>query len=310
MSVGGGIEDVVKKVREAVEKLSEDLKKFSKEFQEVAYSDISDEEKMAELSRIIAECKKALRSRSLEFRVKLAEAISELPKHPTALSYSEVKEALDEVKEEFEEVREEVEDFISEVKDARGEIARDLKRKRLEEGEDRRKKAVFTVVKTEGEKPVIKIVKTEGEPAARGFSVRIPEIRIPDIGRIVEDALSHALKGLEEARSATGTRVVSSIRIPESDAKLIDFLTEAGVFSSRSEAIAYFTHKGIQASRDWLEKVKDRVKELMEIQEAVRREIESIKREIGEAAGVEVEAEGGEQKEAEEEKGGGEAERA
>lgn len=66
--------------------------------------------------------------------------------------------------------------------------------------------------------------------------------------------------------------VVSSIRLPREDAEMIDLLVEAGIFKSRSEAVAYFTHRGLEASKDLLERVKSKVEELKKIREELVKE--------------------------------------
>ncbi|MEM1817088.1 MAG: M protein, partial [Desulfurococcaceae archaeon] len=53
-----------------------------------------------------------------------------------------------------------------------------------------------------------------------------------------------------------------------------DELVEAGVFKSRSEAVAFFTKKGIEASRDWLEKVREHLTKIKELREQVKKELE------------------------------------
>ncbi|MEM1641855.1 MAG: ribbon-helix-helix protein, CopG family, partial [Desulfurococcaceae archaeon] len=83
-------------------------------------------------------------------------------------------------------------------------------------------------------------------------------------------------RSIEEARRTleTATTVVSSIRLREEDARIIDELVDAGIFRSRSEAVAFFTHKGIEASREWLEKVKEQIERIKELRDEVRRELE------------------------------------
>lgn len=106
----------------------------------------------------------------------------------------------------------------------------------------------------------------------REIRIEIPEIRLPDIGKIIEESLSAAWRSSPSA-------VVSSTRILQADLKVIDALVEAGVFKSRNEGIAYFVHRGIECSRDWLEKVKAKVEEIRRLQEEVQKELESFRRE-------------------------------
>jgi len=106
----------------------------------------------------------------------------------------------------------------------------------------------------------------------REIRIEIPEIRLPDIGKIIEESLSAAWRSSPSA-------VVSSTRILQADLKVIDALVEAGVFRSRNEGIAYFVHRGIECSRDWLEKVKAKVEEIRRLQEEIQRELEGFRRE-------------------------------
>ncbi|MEN2999984.1 MAG: S46 family peptidase [Acidilobaceae archaeon] len=97
--------------------------------------------------------------------------------------------------------------------------------------------------------------------------VQMSQRLIRSIGREVEGALRAA----EEREPST---VISSIRLREEELQVIDELVNAGIFKSRSEAVAFFTKRGIEASKDWLEKVRENIKRIRELQEEVRKEIE------------------------------------
>jgi len=87
------------------------------------------------------------------------------------------------------------------------------------------------------------------------------------------------LFGGEYGRKTWGsepTLVVSSIRLPKKDIDLIDLLVEVGIFRSRSEGVSYFTHKGIEASREALEKLKSKLESIKKLQEEVKREAERM----------------------------------
>jgi len=101
----------------------------------------------------------------------------------------------------------------------------------------------------------------------------LPRKLARSIGEEVEEAVRTAL---EETRRAleSATTVISSIRLREEDVSIIDELVEAGVFKSRSEAVAFFTKKGIEASRDWLEKVREHLTKIKELREQVKKELE------------------------------------
>ncbi|MFZ8854780.1 MAG: hypothetical protein ACO2OQ_01280 [Thermofilaceae archaeon] len=112
----------------------------------------------------------------------------------------------------------------------------------------------------------------------REIRIEIPEIRLPDIGRIVEESLSAAWRSSPSA-------VVSSTRILQADLKVIDALVEAGVFRSRNEGIAYFVHRGIECSREWLEKIRAKVEEIRRLQEEIQKELEGFRKEEGSQEG-------------------------
>jgi Arc/MetJ-type ribon-helix-helix transcriptional regulator len=87
------------------------------------------------------------------------------------------------------------------------------------------------------------------------------------IDKFVED--------IEKSLEDIGKRVtqVVSVRIKEKDLEIIDRLVETGIFRSRSEAVAFFTRKGIEASKEWIEKALEHAKKIKELQESIRKEI-------------------------------------
>ncbi len=93
------------------------------------------------------------------------------------------------------------------------------------------------------------------------------------ISREVSGALRTALGELERAVEEVST-VVSSIRLRREDLRIIDELVNAGIFKSRSEAVAFFVRRGVEASKEWLEKVRESIKKIRELQEEVKRELE------------------------------------
>jgi len=99
-----------------------------------------------------------------------------------------------------------------------------------------------------------------------------------DFMKRFEESLNK-LFGEEYRRGAWGTEptlVVSSIRLPKSDLELIDLLVEVGVFKSRSEGVSFFTHKGIEASKEALEKLRSKLEEIRKLQEEVKKEAEHV----------------------------------
>lgn len=111
-----------------------------------------------------------------------------------------------------------------------------------------------------------------GAEGIAGITV-IPLRIAEDIGRVVTKALEESLEAIEQALGRVSTTVLS-VRIRDDDLRIIDSLVEGGVFRSRSEAVAFFTHKGIECSRDWIERTKDKLEQIRRLQEEIRGEIE------------------------------------
>ena len=114
-------------------------------------------------------------------------------------------------------------------------------------------------------------MKHTGRAYAYGVTVpeiKVPEIKIPDFGKIWMD-VGKAWTGVPSA-------IVSSVRLPQADLGLIDTLANAGIFKSRNEGIAFFAHRGIEASEDWLNKVKEKLADIKKLQEETKREIEKV----------------------------------
>jgi len=106
-------------------------------------------------------------------------------------------------------------------------------------------------------------------PAVTVPEIRVPEIKIPDFGKVFSESFSKAWTGVPSA-------IVSSVRLPQADLGLIDTLANAGIFKSRNEGIAFFAHRGIEASEDWLTKVKEKLADIKKLQEETKREIEKV----------------------------------
>jgi len=139
----------------------------------------------------------------------------------------------------FDETRDKLEDFLDKAEDVESEIRR-------------------------------RIRELKGESVSMmAFKVPGGEVRIPDIGKLIESSLSKAWSGVP-------SMVVSSVRLPKADLELVDALVEAGIFKSRNEGIAFFAHKGIEASRDWLNRVREKIEETKRLQEEAKKEMEKM----------------------------------
>jgi Arc/MetJ-type ribon-helix-helix transcriptional regulator len=80
--------------------------------------------------------------------------------------------------------------------------------------------------------------------------------------------------------STSRSNVVAS-RIADEDLQIIDMLIEAGVFSTRSEAVAYLVNEGIKARHDVLDKVSASLREIRDIRKRAEEQVKKLKEEIG-----------------------------
>lgn len=90
------------------------------------------------------------------------------------------------------------------------------------------------------------------------------------------DNISRLIESIQEGLNQSLSRAtqVVSLRMREEDLEIIDQLVEARIFKSRSEAIAYFARKGIESSREWINRALEQAKKIRELQESIRRELE------------------------------------
>jgi Arc/MetJ-type ribon-helix-helix transcriptional regulator len=80
---------------------------------------------------------------------------------------------------------------------------------------------------------------------------------------------------------STGRTNVVASRIGDEELKLIDMLIEAGLFGTRSEAVAYLVSEGIKARQDVFDKVSSSLEEIRKIMKEAEGHVEKLKREIG-----------------------------
>jgi Arc/MetJ-type ribon-helix-helix transcriptional regulator len=215
------------------------------------------------------------------------EAVSELEELEEAVTRWKGPFRFGRLYHELEDIVDDLEEDFVEVKRRIGELRREAERR----GDEGLRKAVDELDKLLEDK--VKEFNARYEEVVRRIEESIPGPRgrrahhidvilaLPHrLARIVTREVGETLKeALEEARRATEavSTVISSIRLREEDARVIDELVEAGIFRSRSEAVAFFVRKGIEASREWLEKVRENIRKIRELQEEVRRELEGGK---------------------------------
>jgi len=89
------------------------------------------------------------------------------------------------------------------------------------------------------------------------------------------------------------SNVVAS-RIGDEELQLIDMLIEAGLFSTRSEAVAHLVTEGIKARKDIFDKVSSALEEIRKVRKKAEEQVEKLRRETGftEQEKVEIEVGG------------------
>ena len=102
-----------------------------------------------------------------------------------------------------------------------------------------------------------------------------------------------SLPPLPEIPRISGVRIhggrsnVVASRINDEDLNKIDMLIEAGLFKTRSEAVAFLVNEGIKARQDLIEKVSSALEEIREIRRQAEERIKKLRRELGLAGGEE-----------------------
>lgn len=227
-------------IREVFERYSEKIRKLEDEVRKLERK-IEEGASFGEITGELRRLRFEAKSLLSEFRLEGGRVLREIRREQADRLSREELECL---RDRFEEYEEELEEMVDEL---------------IERLEDLRE-------------------SLSAERVRREIRIRIPEIRLPDIGRIIEESLSATWYRAPSA-------VVSSARISQADLNVIDALVEAGIFRSRNEGIAYFVHRGIECSRDWLEKVKAKVEEIRKLQEEVQRELRGAVGEEGQERG-------------------------
>jgi len=73
----------------------------------------------------------------------------------------------------------------------------------------------------------------------------------------------------EEAKSAK-RQIVVSVRLDDESARRVDQLVEAGICSSRSEAVAMLTRSGIQSRQALFARIEAKIQEIQRIKDEIR----------------------------------------
>lgn len=95
------------------------------------------------------------------------------------------------------------------------------------------------------------------------------------------DSINKLIVSLQDSLSQSISRLteVVSVRMRKKELEVIDQLVDSGIFKSRSEAIAYFVKRGVESSREWIEKALDQAKKIRELQESIRKDLGDIEEE-------------------------------
>lgn len=226
-------ESIKSRLRELDAEFASLFKGLSEELKRVEADVERGKVEAVEALRGLRERLRKLRSRLIDARIELRSMLREAR---LSLRSDEVDELSEEVDEFFERWRDALEDLLDDLREA----ARRAERVR-------KRVVVFT--------DVGKVIEESLEQTARGLETALAKLR---------DALE---KGLE------GPSYAVSVRLPQRDIEIVDALVEAGIFKSRSEAIAFFAHKGIEGSRHLFDEALAKLEELRALREKLREEL-------------------------------------
>ena len=84
------------------------------------------------------------------------------------------------------------------------------------------------------------------------------------------------------------SNVVAS-RIGDEELKSIDLLVEAGLFETRSEAVAFLVREGVKARKDTLGKVTSALEDIRKLRKEAEEQVANLKRNVGMAQPEEAE---------------------
>ncbi|RLE88513.1 MAG: hypothetical protein DRJ49_04915 [Thermoprotei archaeon] len=274
--------------REFIDKVKEELESFIEEFRENLEKKFEEYvEKVEELSsrtmdtikkrdykafRELIEDIRVLREelhtslRSLVFRnrMKFRKLCWKLRKEAysfiNSIKGEERSEVLDEIRSIFEDSRDRIENIIEDY------------RERMRDLSDALRDLSHFRVSTVGPRSIMVMKADILNEVGRFLDIGMK--RVEDIMERLQKALKSAFETTPEKREES--TVVSSIRLSKNDLEIIDCLVEVGIFRSRSEGVAFFTHKGIEASREVFERLREKLNEIQRLHSEVKKELESI----------------------------------
>lgn len=201
-----------------------------------------------ELARLRADAKLEIKQKLADAKAKLKQSIGSLPEEELEALRDRLDDIRDMIEDQLDSLDDKIDSFIDRVEDAQDKI-----RDRIKEMKRPRRGVLIDIA----------------GPEIRIPEIRIPEIKIPDVGDLIE-------KSLSSAWTRGPSTIISSVRLPEADIDLIDALVMAGIFKSRNEGIAYFAHKGIEGSKEWLTGIKEKLDQIRKLQEETKRDLDKM----------------------------------
>jgi len=86
----------------------------------------------------------------------------------------------------------------------------------------------------------------------------------------------------------TGRSNVVASRIGDEQLQSIDIMVEAGLFETRSEAVAYLVSEGIKARKDMFDKVTSALEDIRKLRKEAEEQVTNLRKEIGMAETKEI----------------------
>ena len=109
------------------------------------------------------------------------------------------------------------------------------------------------------------------------IKTNVPEVTIPPLPPMPSmPSLPTPFPIHVEVRS----NVVAS-RIGDEELKSIDLLVEAGLFETRSEAVAFLVREGVKARRDTLGKVTSALEDIRKLRKEAEEQVANLKKNVG-----------------------------
>ncbi|WP_440059471.1 M protein [Thermogladius sp. 4427co] len=192
-----------------------------------------------------------------------------------AIEKGDREAALKSLREGVEKILREIADSTKKLEEYGGRVEKSVLEKALEDfrtGLRQQLERVRSIVETVSERYGRKAVES-ALSVSDTISRSLTEIA-STATKLAQDLAERIVEVVGRIARLPGATIVVSARVRKEDIEVIDKLVEAGVFKSRSEAIAYFTRKGIEASRDWIGKALEKAEKIRELARDLRKDVE------------------------------------